>query len=100
MCIRPYNLELPFGVVKYDDFNLIDIEEKPSLDFMVNTGIYMFSPKVLKYVTPSFLDMPDLFRLAIDHGCSTHVYPLHEHWIDVGQHSSLNQASETIWISS
>ncbi len=97
MCVRPYNLDLPFGVVKHDGFDFIDIEEKPTLDFMVNTGIYIFSSKVLQCIQGSYLDMPDLFRSAGLIGCATHVYPLHEQWVDVGRHSALREASKTTW---
>jgi NDP-sugar pyrophosphorylase family protein len=86
MCIRDYNIEVPFGVVHTDRHRLIEINEKPLQRFYMNAGIYVINPEVLELIpsqTP--LDMPTLFKKILSRGWHVVVFPLHEYWMDIGQ---------------
>ena len=40
--------------------------EKPTIDYMVSMGIYVFEPAVLAYIpTGKYLDFPDLVKILI-----------------------------------
>ena len=97
MCIRPSHLQVPFGVVQHDGHSFLGVKEKPNLEFMVNTGVYLLSPKVLNLISGSYLDMPSLFQLMFEKDYDVDVYPIHEDWYDVGVHSSLNEVSLLNW---
>lgn len=95
MCVRKYDLQVPFGVVEVDERSLITgIKEKPTHSFFVNAGIYAINPEVLSLIPQSsYFDMPDLFNVAIEEKSKkVGVFPIHEYWMDVGRHDDFNQA--------
>ena len=50
MCVRDYDFQVPYGVVKIQQHRLVDIEEKPAQKFFVNAGIYVLEPEVLDMI--------------------------------------------------
>ena len=93
MCVREYDFQVPYGVVKLDSHRLVAIEEKPVQRFFVNAGIYVFEPEVLDLVRPNtHLDMPSLFEGLIQKQMEAAVFPIREYWLDIGHQSDLEQA--------
>jgi dTDP-glucose pyrophosphorylase len=86
MCIREYDVQIPFGVVSIKDQKAQKFVEKPVKKFFVNAGIYVFNQEMIgKVKAGDFIDMPDLLEQQIDEGASVNVFPIHEYWKDVGQ---------------
>ncbi len=95
MCVKKYDIEIPYGVVQEELGVIASLEEKPVQTFNVNAGIYCLSPAALKLIpTDEFFDMPSLFRRLIDTHQKTIVYPIHDYWMDVGKIQDYNQAVE------
>ena len=95
MCVREHSYEVPFGVVNVDGYKISNIEEKPTSTYLVNAGIYLLEPDVLKLVEPNqYLDMPTLFEHIRDSNYATHVFPILEAWRDVGRPDDLELANE------
>lgn len=69
MCVREYEYQVPYGVIKTDGVELISIKEKPIHRSFVNAGIYVLSPEVFDYIPiDTFYDMPSLFEALINQG--------------------------------
>ncbi len=95
MCVRQYDIKIPYGVINLQGGKITQIEEKPTKSFFVNAGIYVFSPKVLELIPKNkYYDMTTFFQDLVTQGHSTGVFPLHEYWIDIGQLDDLNRARE------
>ena len=91
ICTRQYEVEIPFGVVEAEDSVFYGIIEKPVSRYQVNAGIYVLSPEIISKVPQNqHIDMPDVIRLAQQHGPIA-VFPIHEYWTDIGSHESLEQ---------
>jgi len=85
MCIREYDVQIPFGVVSIKDQKAQNFLEKPVKKFFVNAGIYVFNQEMLgKVKSGDYIDMPDLLKQQIDEGRNVNVFPIHEYWKDVG----------------
>lgn len=94
MCVREYDFQVPYGVVKLDRHRIASIEEKPIQRFFVNAGIYVLEPKVLDLVPRDvFFDMPTLFEKLVDQQRETAVFPVREYWLDVGRIDDFEQAN-------
>jgi dTDP-glucose pyrophosphorylase len=94
MCVREYDLQVPYGVVNIEDGKILNIEEKPIQNFFVNAGIYILEPKALNFVPQNtFFDMPELFKklTTLDH--KTAAFPIHEYWLDIGQIEDFHKAN-------
>ena len=96
MCVRTYTHQIPLGVVRSNEKNeLVQIDEKPSFDYFVNSGMYVLDASVLSMIPENKkLDMPD-FLNSIAHSESNsavNLFPLHEYWLDIGQINDFNKA--------
>ena len=93
MCVRDYDFQVPYGVVKIQQHRLVDIEEKPAQKFFVNAGIYVLEPEVLDMIPKDeFYDMPSLFMKLVALHHETIVFPIREYWLDIGNKVDFEQA--------
>jgi dTDP-glucose pyrophosphorylase len=94
MCVRQYDLQVPFGVVHIDGDHIRKIDEKPVHSFFVNAGIYVLDPGVIDSIPAGDLfHMTTLFERVIEAGGKTAVFPIHEYWLDVGRIDDLDKAN-------
>jgi len=93
MCVREYDFQVPYGVVKAEGQCVTSIVEKPVHKFFVNAGIYVLNPSILKSLDGSqYLDIPELFGTVIKEGGQVNMFPLHEYWLDIGRIEQFDQA--------
>ena len=86
---RPYEVQNPFGVIVTAGVNLESFDEKPVYKSLVNAGIYIINPDMLRHLEPNeHCDMPTLF-LRIKKKYRVIVYPMYESWLDVGRPEDL-----------
>jgi NDP-sugar pyrophosphorylase family protein len=94
MCVREYDIEVPYGVVNVDNENIISIEEKPIHSFFVNAGIYILEPGCVDLIPANeFYDMPSLFEKLIEAKEKTISFPLKEYWLDIGRMADYEKAN-------
>lgn len=94
MCVREYDFQVPYGVVKIDKHRIVGIDEKPTQHFFVNAGIYALEPKTLDFIPANtYLDMPTLFEKLIKEEKETVVFPIREYWLDIGHMADYDRAN-------
>lgn len=94
MCVREYEVQIPYGVVNIENEKITSIKEKPLHTFFVSAGIYVLSPKVLKHVPKDkFYDMPTLFESLINQQQNIISYPIKNYWIDIGKLKDFEKAN-------
>jgi len=94
MCVRQYDYQIPYGVVRFDGITLQGIDEKPVHKFFVNAGIYALSPNALDFIPKNqFFDMPSLFHILGEQNVNTTVFPVREYWMDIGQMKDFERAN-------
>lgn len=93
MCVKPYQIEIPFGVIKTNKNKLLDLKEKPVSQYLINAGIYVINPEILKLI-PKNQEYPitTLFELLLKKKKNIGIYITEEDWIDVGRHDELKKA--------
>jgi dTDP-glucose pyrophosphorylase/predicted transcriptional regulator len=95
--VRKYEVQVPFGVVECDDVQIKNIQEKPSLKFFINAGIYIIEPGVCSYIPAGErFDMTDLIQRLIEAERKVVSFPIMEYWLDVGRHEDYMQAQEDV----
>lgn len=85
---------ISYGVCEIDKKgNLTKLDEKPEIDFLVNSGTYLIEPEMLNLIPKnSRFDATDLINKAILDKFKIGVYPISsEKWVDVGQFKEYNQ---------
>ncbi len=82
------NYKIPYGTLHLDPQNqLIKINEKPSFNFSINTGLYCFSKKIFKYFKVcKKLEMNELISMSLKQNLKIGVFTISEKsWVDIGQ---------------
>ncbi len=86
MAVSLHEFQQQFGIVKTSGLDILSFEEKPMIQSKINAGIYVLSPEALNLLEENtFCDMPTLFGKVKEQNKRTVVYPLYEHWRDVGR---------------
>ena len=87
------NFKLPYGVCNIDKKNLLnEFKEKPNLNYIVNTGIYLINSKIINLIPRknSFYHMTDLIDRAKKLKKRVGVFTIKEEdWTDLGKISNL-----------
>lgn len=86
MSVTEYPFTVPYGVVRTTDVRVARIEEKPTLRFQVNAGIYVLEPRALHVIPDEGrCDMTQLIESLIERQETVACFPIREYWLDIGQ---------------
>jgi len=89
-------VDIDFGVVTLNNENQFsEWQEKPEIEYLVSTGIYIFEPEAL-HVLPSegFFNLPDLIIKLAENNKKVTGYVHHGYWLDIGRASDYAKACE------
>lgn len=88
-------IDINLGVIEVDKENrIIGYKEKPSIDYLVSMGLYVFEPRVLQYIPKGeYLDLPDLVLRLIAAGEKVCGYVYKGYWEDLGRPDDYERAS-------
>jgi NDP-sugar pyrophosphorylase family protein len=95
IAVHRRKVEIDYGVVQSDEnFRIVGYIEKPSIDYMVSMGIYVFEPKVLTFIPKNqYMDLPDLVKKMISAGEKVTCYPYAGYWQDLGRQDDYERAT-------
>lgn len=88
-------VEINLGVVEIDKENYVTgYLEKPSMDYLVSMGIYVFEPRILDYIPKGeYLDFPDLVLKLVAAGEKVSGYKFRGYWEDLGRPDDYERAN-------
>jgi dTDP-glucose pyrophosphorylase/predicted transcriptional regulator len=93
MCVREFEYQVPYGVVQGADHYVQTMAEKPVQKFLVNAGVYVLSPELVKSVLPGVkIDMPTLLEQSIARGSTVTMFPVRDYWLDIGRMEDFRRA--------
>lgn len=95
MCKKEVKVDL--GVMVVNNNQVINYIEKPTLNYSVSMGVYVYEPEVLDYIKPkSRLDFPDLVLILLKNQKKIMGYPSSDYWLDIGRPEDYAQAVSEI----
>jgi dTDP-glucose pyrophosphorylase len=93
VAVRPFEMQVPFGVIKTDGLNVTGIDEKPVIRSFINAGIYLLNPDLCRVMPEGErYDMPDLIARVAAAGHRVISFLLREYWLDIGHRADYSQA--------
>ena len=95
------NYSIPYGVCEISsDGELAQIREKPKSNLLVNTGLYILSPEVLRFIPENEeYHMTNLIRDVKANDLKVGVIPVSENsWIDIGEWAEFKKTLESFRI--
>lgn len=79
-------VDIDFGVIKIDEKSeFTEWKEKPTLEYLVSMGMYVFEPSVLKYLPGDFFNVPDLIIRLHDAKEKVSGFQHKGQWLDIGR---------------
>jgi NDP-sugar pyrophosphorylase family protein len=96
IAVHRRQVKIDLGVVQWNGNNTLSgYIEKPTYDYTVSMGIYVFEPRVLQYIPHNqYLDFPDLVLKMIAAGEKVSGYAFDGYWMDLGRPDDYEQAAE------
>lgn len=90
------NIKIDLGVIQWDgDAQITGYIEKPSYDYSVSMGIYVFEPEVLAYIPKGkYYDFPELVKKLIEVGEKVVGYRFDGYWQDLGRPDDYERAAQ------
>ena len=87
--------KIDLGVIQKDgDCYITGYIEKPTYEFLVSMGVYVFEPAVLRYIPYNQrLDFPDLVKTMIAAGEKVSAYEFSGYWEDLGRPDDYERAA-------
>lgn len=82
-------ISIPYGTIITGENGLLEsIEEKPTLSFKINTGLYILEPSLLDDIPDDFFHITHLMEKLKAQGRRVGVYPISQNdWRDMGEWS-------------
>ncbi len=87
-------VKIDLGVIEMDGgWRVKDYIEKPAYDYLVSMGLYVFEPRVLRFIPRGqHLDFPDLVKRLLAAGEPVAGFPYTGYWQDLGRPDDYEQA--------
>jgi dTDP-glucose pyrophosphorylase len=84
--VKHFQYKNPYGVIVSKNNRFISFEEKPEVNFTINTGIYIFNKKIIPIINKSNIkNIEDLITSLDNKNYKILTYPIFENWYDLGQ---------------
>jgi NDP-mannose synthase len=92
----PRLVTIDLGVIEADENDRVtNYLEKPSFNYSVSTGIYLFEPEIVDQIPRGErFDLPDLVLAMIRRGLAVGRYQATGYWLDIGRHDDYAEATE------
>lgn len=98
IALKKRDVKIDFGIAEMNDEGTIkNYIEKPTIDYMVSMGIYIFEPEILGYIEQNKkLDFPDLIKKLILDENKVNGYVYDGYWLDIGRPDDYERANNEI----
>ncbi|MHA2142398.1 MAG: sugar phosphate nucleotidyltransferase [Candidatus Thorarchaeota archaeon] len=87
VALKRVEMKIPYGVAKLGtNSNLLEMDEKPVLEYLINSGIYAVSPDIVGLIpSEGMYHMTDFIADAISQGIKVSGYTFDDSWRDIGR---------------
>lgn len=97
------NITVPYGVVNSgENGELISMEEKPTLSYFINTGMYIINPETIELIPDdTMFHMTHLVEKVMEQGGKVGTYPISEDsFLDMGEFEEMKRMEQKLNIIS
>ena len=91
----PYNISVPYAVMKTNDDFVTSFEEKPTYTYYSNAGIYLIKRSLLESLPKNErCDTTELMEQLLQNGGKLTYFPIIGYWMDIGTPEEYHKAKE------
>lgn len=96
IALQQYGTKIDYGVVDIKSNEVTGFREKPIVENLINTGMYVFEPEIYKYIEEKEDFAHDVFPRLMKNKKKISAYLLPDHWFDIGRISDYENAKELL----
>ena len=99
IALKKFEVKIPYGYITLNRNQTIQrFEEKPTLSFMANAGIYVFEPKIFNYIPEGKVTSleTEIFPTLINRGEILHSFYENAYWADVGSMVDFERVNDEV----
>ncbi|MEM3399489.1 MAG: nucleotidyltransferase family protein [Candidatus Micrarchaeia archaeon] len=95
--LKRQGLPLEYGIAKIDaNSRIVEFEEKPIIQNLINAGIYVFEPEIFGYIEVGLDFARDVFPKLLRDKKGIYGYVFDEYWMDIGRIHDYEHANQII----
>ncbi|MFD3157510.1 nucleotidyltransferase family protein [Haloimpatiens sp. FM7330] len=95
---RKHSLKIPYGVIESEDNNIKEIKEKPTIDCLINGGVYCLNHELLEYIPKNrYFEITDLISKCIEMGKKVGNYEIKDYWMDIGRIEDYHKVNDYVF---
>jgi NDP-mannose synthase len=99
IAVQRKRVRIELGVIQHADGYVNGYLEKPTLDYDVSMGIYVYERRALDYLPEGVCQFPDLILRLVEAREPVAAYITDADWFDIGTLDEYERASEAIAVS-
>jgi NDP-mannose synthase len=97
IAVQRKSVNINLGVIENSNGFVSAYQEKPSLDYEVSMGIYVYDARALDYLPDGPCQFPDLVQRLLAAGQPVAAYPASDsEWFDIGTFGELERATDRL----
>lgn len=85
-------VRVDLGVIESEGGVVARYVEKPTFDFQVSMGVYVYDPSVVSQIPDDRFEFPDLVHQLLAAGEKVGIYPFDGEWFDIGTQEEYERA--------
>lgn len=85
MCVVKHKTVIEYGTVKFSGGFVEKFEEKPTIEYYINAGTYIFEPEIFDYIREKEDFAKDVFPRLLKEGKKIRIYAHDGKWQDIGR---------------
>lgn len=96
--IRKHSFQIPYGVIKTNKSYITKVEEKPTIEYLINAGIYCLKSEIISLIPKDeYFEITDLINICIKNGLKVGCYEIKDYWMDIGRIEDYNKVNDDIF---
>lgn len=95
---RKHSFQIPYGIVNTEKKYIIGMTEKPTIDYLINAGVYCLNPKIISLIPEDkYFEITDLIDICIKDGLKVGSYEIKEYWMDIGRIEDYDKVNKDVY---
>ncbi len=87
---------LEYGVADMEGDKIVRFREKPIVENLINTGVYVFEPEIFDFIKPKEDFANDVFPRLLEKGERINGYVFSDYWLDIGRTTDYEHINQFI----
>lgn len=87
---------LEYGVADMEGERIVRFREKPIVENLINTGVYVLEPEIFEHIKPGEDFAADVFPRLLEKGEKINGYLFSDYWLDIGRTTDYEHINQFI----